>query len=116
MKRLASSRTSRRLARRYGELSLAAPAVIATRTLRMLAAGASPTLSDRREFARMHYEKAHAFSSAWFAMLLEVQRVQLSWWLNPMHFPWLAWHGVLDRGLAPIHRTALANARRLHRR
>jgi hypothetical protein len=129
-----------RRARRQGlltaraiELAIAAPAVVTTRTLRMLSAGATPDAADRREMLRMGSEKAQAFGAAYVAMAVEMQRQQLAWWARAMHSLWLApwslsrspldglaqmsraWEAVAARGLAPVQRTATANARRLHR-
>ena len=99
----------------------------------MLAAGATPNAADRREMLRMGSEKVEAFGAAYIAMAVEMQRQQLAWWVRTMRSLWLApwsswrsphdgvaqmsraWQVVAARGLAPIHRTATANARRLHR-
>ncbi|HVE50284.1 MAG TPA: polyhydroxyalkanoate granule-associated phasin [Casimicrobiaceae bacterium] len=124
------------MAQRYAELSLAAPIVFATRTARMLAAGHNPTSTDQREMLRMGIEKVDAFGAAWLAMTTRIAEAQVEWWLGSMRSLWSgaawfesplarqrtdvrraqrAWLDVLDRGLAPIHRTATANARRLRR-
>lgn len=110
--------------------------VFAARTARMLAAGHNPTLADQREMLRMGSEKVDAFSTAWLAMTTRIAEAQVKWWLGAMQSFWsgaawlespfarqrsdvrraqAAWLDVLDRGLAPIHRTATANARRLRR-
>jgi hypothetical protein len=90
------------------ELAIAAPAVMTTRTLRMLAAGATPNAADRREMLRMGSEKVEAFGAAYIAMAVEMQRQQLAWWVRTMRSLWLApW--------SSCNRTATANARRLHR-
>ena len=53
------------LAWKIGELSVASTQVIAKRTARIAAAGATPTKRDRREFSRMGQEKLDAaFESA----------------------------------------------------
>ena len=117
------------------ELALAAPAVIALRTARMAAAGAAPTAADRREMSRMVDEKVGAFTKSWFAMAARQQRAQLEWWTAFARSWWSPWtttrpgafgdaHGILQRmhrsqasvfadGLAPLHRVATANYRRL---
>lgn len=126
------------------ELSVAAPAVIAMRTSRMWAAGASPGVADRREFKRMSAEKCQAFGESLMAMAVQGQRAQVDWnlavarawwsmcmrsWWSGAAFPTSARHPshaasrqllsgmatMLDRGLAPLHKTATANARRLSR-
>lgn len=113
------------------ELACAAPFVIGHRVARMAVAGASPSTRDRAEFALMAHEKATAFSSAWQAMGAEAFVASQSLGLSAMR-SWTAaafgrpgslgaasaeWNravlGVLDKGLAPIHRTAVANAKRL---
>ena len=120
------------------ELALAAPAVIALRTARMAAAGAAPTAADRREMSRMVDEKVGAFTKSWFAMAARQQRAQLEWWTAFARSWWSPWtttragafddasaaHALLQRmhrsqasvfadGLAPLHRVATANYRRL---
>jgi len=126
--------TSSSIARQNIELAWAAPQVIAHRTARMMAAGTTPGARDTREFTRMFTEKTSAFSQAWIAswsalcwapwhVALEVLRAGAgagrggSAALDPL---WRAWRqqgwGIAGSGLAPVHRTAMANARRLGRR
>jgi hypothetical protein len=98
---------------------MAVPQVIAHRMARM----------DRREFHRMATEKIAAFSEAWTAMAFEAvranQQLTLSF-LQSLWFPWArrksaaqqlsdATLGVLGKGMAPIRRRAVANAKRLRR-
>ena len=108
---------------RAAELSVAAPAVMALRTARMLAAGASPGARDRRELQRMGTEKVEAYWESMNAMALQAARQWWSLWLTP-------WTGsktsqkklqrsmtkILEQGMIPVHRRAAANARRLSRR
>jgi len=123
----------RRLARQTADLSLAAPLVVAQRMTRFAQAGARPRHSDRREFAQMGSEKLIAFTQGWYAMWVEYSRVQLQLWHQffsptlfqqpfraasmpsalPLLFTWPA--SVLSAGLAPVHRKAVSNARRLSR-
>jgi hypothetical protein len=56
------------LATRTGEMLVASAQVIGHRTHRMAAAGHSPNLRDRREFARMGLEKVEAAGESWWAM------------------------------------------------
>ena len=95
------------------------------RTARMLAAGASPDARDRREFQRMGTEKALAFwesvNAMGLAMAAAQQRYALAamcrWW-SPWPNPWSVAQSttkILEKGLAPVHRRASANARRLRR-
>ena len=131
------TRRTRTLARSL-ELSMAAPAVIAMRTARMMASGAAPSAADRREMSRMVSEKTSAFTRSWFAMAARQQRAQVEWWSAFARACWspsnalrpgfafdaakarslskrmqASQASVLAHGLAPIHRTATANLRRL---
>ena len=73
---------------RLAQIAVAAPQVIAVRTSRMLAAGASPGASDRAEFSRMHTEKVEAFWESMAAMTAQVARANqeyarlagVQWW------------------------------------
>lgn len=126
-------RRSKSLAAQTIDLGIAAPQVIAHRVARMAIAGASPSARDRKEFHRMSTEKIGAFSEAWSAMAVEAllanQRLALSY-MQSMWFPWLSARsgaksaarqlndaalGVLGKGMAPIRRSAVANAKRLRR-
>ena len=129
-----------RLSRRTGELAAAVPQVVAHRVGRMMAAGPLPGARDQQEFYRMGAEKVAAFQESWLAMSLQAfaaqQQFVLWWWrawwqmapggwMNPPAVNRLffgagrQWAGaVLDlmaRGMAPVHRRAVANARRLNR-
>jgi len=120
------------------EIGWAAPQVIAHRTRRMLSGGAFPVQADRDEFRRMFDEKAEAWFEAMWRMSTEMGRQWLEistsamqpWWLSgasPAAHWQSAWSGAARRwarsaphiarlGLAPVHRRATANARRLGRR
>lgn len=125
-----SRRSTAHLAGQLTELAFATPQVMAMRLARMAAAGQSPTARDRAEMQRMGSEKVAAFWQSWMAMWMD-------WWLMPMrlapaftgvlgggarsHGAWQramagATTGLLAAGLAPVHRTAVANAKRLSRR
>jgi hypothetical protein len=119
------TRRSKSLAAQTIELGIAAPQVIALRTARMAAAGASPSARDRAELYRMGAEKAAALNEAWNAMTLEAlranQRLALSF-MQSLWFPWVRpkysagyGAGILGKGMAPYRRRAVANARRLGR-
>lgn len=118
------------LATQAAELAWAAPQVVAMRMARIALAGPVPNARDRREFQRMGSEKVAAFQESWNAMALhafEVQQQMALQWMRAMWFPWAAssqtalpaWHtfahDVLGKGLAPVHRRAMANAQRLRR-
>ena len=111
------------------KLGLAAPQVMAHRLTRMALAGGSPSARDRAEFQRMGIEKILAANEAWNAMamqaLVENQKLAVSF-VQSVWFPWLrrpsastqlrnAALGVLGKGMAPVRRRAVANARRLRR-
>jgi hypothetical protein len=127
------NRKTNSLVAKAAELAFAVPQVVAHRVTRMAIAG--PTLSerDRKEFQRMGAEKTAAFSESWNAMTLQALRAHQALagsFLRSFWSPSLKgrpsasavaaqWHsaalGVLDKGLAPVHRTAVANAKRLAR-
>ncbi len=110
------------------ELAWAAPQVVAHRVGRMARSGPFPSARDRDEFQRMWSEKTAAFGASWLAMTTEaVAAQQAFWWTfaGRLSNPWsatspfdatsigaAAWD-TLAAGLHPIHRTAVANRRRL---
>jgi hypothetical protein len=107
-----------RLSRQATELAIAVPQVVAHRLARLALAGPVPSARDRREFHGMGQEKVLAFWQSWFAMgwaMLEAS--QLAWVavLQGARVPLPDAHGILSKGLAPVHRRATANARRLAR-
>jgi hypothetical protein len=123
-------RRTRSLTRTMSELALAAPQVVAHRLTRMALAGAQPSARDKREFALMSKEKQAAFQESWTAMGLQAWRVQQQMALSLWQAAWLPgakarapsasqWQsallGVLGQGLKPVHRRAVANAKRLGR-
>ena len=75
-------------------------------------------MGDRAELYRMGSEKIAAFNEAWAAMMmqsvLESQKLALSF-LQPV---WLRNPAleILAKGMLPIRRRAVANARRLRRK
>ena len=123
------------LATQAMELGFAVPQVVAQRLMRIATAGARPSVSDWNEFWLMGAEKVAAFGESWNAMLLELCRANLAfafsfgptWWFR---FPVTARSSqartrrhiertalaALAKGIAPIHRRAVANARRLGRK
>jgi len=109
---------------KLAELGVAAPQVIAHRLTRM--ALASPTISarDRKEFTGMVVEKQAAVAQAWTAMFAEGVRLQQQFALSlfigatPKQHAARAQSAALriaSTGLAPFHRKAVANAKRLAR-
>ena len=113
------------------ELAIAVPQVVAHRFTRMALAG--PKLSDRdyKEFQMMVIEKHAAFAQAWSDMAMQVLRANqalTSSWLRFFFAPFPyrrpsvvsvamqvqnAAIDVLGKALAPVHRRAVSNAKRL---
>lgn len=104
--------TPDRFARQFAEMAFAAPQVVAHRTLRMAAAGHAPSARDQAEFMRMGTEKVAAFYQSWMAMWTAMWSLQMDFLRTMSTAGW----GVAGAGLAPVHRRAVANARRLGRR
>jgi hypothetical protein len=125
-----------RVGTKASELSLAAPQVVAHRMARLLSAGVVPSVHDQREFMRMGTEKVEAFVESWGAMSAQALQAQhemmasmLQAWCNP--WAWAtspveplqqlqaqAQHSMLsliEQGVDPLHRRAVANAKRLSR-
>lgn len=132
-----SRRKAARLHSQASELLLAAPQVMAHRLGRMAMSGPKPSLKDQREFQRMSAEKVAAFGEAWRAMTVQMLKsnqqlaasMMRSWWpaaavRRGTAAPILAqaagdWQGatldILAQGIRPVHRRAVANAKRLSR-
>ena len=126
-------RKAKSVVARSTELALAVPQVVAHRVARMATAGPTLSARDLKEFNRMVAEKPVAFAQAWQAMathsVLASQAIVLSFarsfWSAPRRGRITpakvaaqlqnAALGVLGKGLAPVHRKATANARRLGR-
>lgn len=133
-----SRRKAARLSAQTSQMMLAAPQVVAHRLRRMAVAGSRPSASDQREFHRMGAEKLAAFGEAWQAMTLQMLKshqqiaasMMRSWWPGgavrggpkaaPLTQAAAAWQqaalDVLGQGIRPVHRRAVANARRLGRK
>jgi hypothetical protein len=127
-------RSSRTLQAQAAELAWAVPQVVAHRLARMASAGPKPTPRDRKEFARMVAEKHEAFGESWQAMAWHTLRAQQSFAAAlaraataplarrrkpaanalalELQRSTLA---VFGKGLAPVRRRAVANAKRLAR-
>ena len=127
------SRASRSLATQTAELAFAAPQVVAHRVARMTLSGPRLSARDRKEFERMIAEKNTAFVESWKAMAVQTalanqalaasflrsflsvasgKRPSIEATARQLHHASL---GVLGKGLSPIHRKAVANAKRLAR-
>jgi len=125
-------RRAARLATQAMELGLAVPEVVARRVLRMALAGPSPSAADREEWLRMSAEKVSAFYESWNEMFLATYCANLRFFLSAPAWWSMAWsrHGhrtasaslqraaldMLASGVAPIHRRAVRNAKRLRSR
>ena len=127
------NRASRSLAVQAAELAVAVPQVVAHRVTRMALSGPKLSARDRREFARMVAEKNAAFGESWNAMAVEAalahQALAASFFKSLLSVAGgkrlsaatsaAQWQraalGVLGKGVAPVHRKAVANAKRLGR-
>lgn len=128
-----SARKSKSVATKSVELVIAVPQVVAHRVTRMATSGPTPSARDRKEFERMVTEKKAAFAEAWQAMAMQTLRANQvfatsllrSFWspslkgkpsagklATQMHSAAL---DVFSKGLSPVHRKAVANAKRLAR-
>jgi hypothetical protein len=125
------SRKSTSVAAKSMELAIAVPQVVAHRVTRMALAGPNLSDRDRKEFHVMIMEKQAAFAQAWGDMAMQAFRANLALTGSMMRLfftPFLlqkpsaasvaaqvqsAALSVLSKGLAPVHRIATANARRL---
>jgi hypothetical protein len=114
----------RRLAKQTLGLSLAVPQVIAHRVGRMAQAGPHLSARDRKEFHLMGAEKMAAFYESWAAMGWAAVQAQQSLAASMLR-SWTAVPSttalanqtlrVLSQGMAPVHRRAVGNAKRLGR-
>ena len=109
-------------AAKLAELGLAAPQVIAHRLTRMALAGPTGNARDRKEFSGMVMEKQAAVAQAWMGMLAEGVRFQQQFALSLLTGATPSRHAaraksaasrIASTGLAPFHRKAVANAKRL---
>ena len=126
-------RKSLSLLAKSAELAIAAPQVVAYRVTRMVIAGPTLSARDRKEFHLMVAEKMTGFGEAWSAMVLQTIRANQTvavWLFRAFWVPSLrrrasttavaaqlqsAALDILAKGLAPLHRKAVANAKRLAR-
>ncbi len=128
------TRTTKAVAGQVTDLAFAVPQVVAHRLTRMALAGTRPSARDRKEFYLMGAEKWAAFSESWAAMAKQLTRENEKMALalvRSFWFPWAAARpsakstaeqmstaamGIVHKGVAPVHRRAVANAKRLGRR
>jgi hypothetical protein len=115
------------------ELAFAVPQVVAHRVTRMAVAGPTLSARDRKEFQRMGAEKTAAFSESWNAMTLQALHTHQALAASFFRAFWSpslkgrpsasavaarlqsAALDVLGKGMAPVHRKAVTNAKRLAR-
>ena len=123
------SRRSNHLAKQATQLAIAAPQVIQARVSRFMKAGVNPSEQDQHEFYTMGAEKWWAFSTAGLAMSYEMAKQNqklMSSFFNPFTglspFKPLStavlqnnFLDVINKGLEPIRKTAIANAKRLQK-
>ena len=109
------------------------PQVIAHRVIRLALAGPKVSARDRKEFQRMITEKIAGFSESWVAMVRQATLasqalagsifksfLSMARGKRPSATASVAQLRraalrVLDKGVAPVHRKAVANAKRLRR-
>jgi hypothetical protein len=124
-------KTASTLGRKTMETAMAAPQVVAHRMTRMATAGAHPSVRDQKEFAGMVAEKQQAFVQSWMAMAAQTLRLQQQIWASLWTVGLTPWHrkpsasltaarrmqsaavSIAEKGLAPVHRKAVSNAKRL---
>jgi hypothetical protein len=127
-----------RFQQQAAELMLATPQVVAHRLTRMATTIGPPSAADQKEMHLMGAEKMAAFTESWNAMALEALRLQQNYALSLVQSyvaPWAfanrteptptllnaaeRWRestlSVANKGLAPVHRRAVANAKRLRK-
>jgi len=118
------SRQATSTAVKLAELGVAAPQVIAHRLTRMALAGPTISARDRKEFTGIVTEKQAAVAQAWMGMFAEGLRLQQQFALSLLTGATPRTHAaraksaasrIASAGLAPIHRKAIANAKRLAR-
>ena len=120
-----------RLGQQVAEINAAVPGIVSRRLMQLAWAGAEPSRSDRTEVSRMSSEKWQAASQSAMAMTAFAMQQQMamtqSFW-QAVWAPWMSLSvghapavsnpvaGMLSAGIAPYHRIATANARRLGKR
>ncbi len=105
------------------ELSTAAPQVMAHRFARMAMSSSNPSARDRKEFSGMVAEKQIAFTQSWWTLCLEMSKAQQAMFVSMFQGPAAMskqfamlpnrMEKATSRAVAPIHRKAVQNAKRL---
>ena len=70
---------------------------------------------DGAEVQRMYSEKVFAAGEAWNAMAMQAMLENQKFGFFFMQSAWDPWLRVLGKGMAPVRRRAVANAKRLGR-
>lgn len=126
--------SSKRLSQQALELSIATPQVVVQRLTRMAMAGPNMSARDQKEFKQMSDEKVTAFYQSWNAIWSQMFKSQFALaQVMVSSFTAAAMAGkrpcvattlsamsheankVMSAGIEPVHRQAVANARRLSR-
>ena len=128
-----TTRKSKSLTVKAAELAVAVPQVVAHRVARMVMAGPTLSARDRKEFSLMVSEKKTAMAQAWQAMATQTVRANQTLAASYLRSVWSptfwgkpsvgkataqvqrAALDILGKGMAPVHRKAVANAKRLAR-
>ncbi len=128
-----STRKTKSITAQAAEMAVAVPQVVAHRVTRMAIAGPVLSARDRREFELMVAEKKTAFAEAMQAMAWQTVRANQALAVSLMRAAWspAGWGapaagkmasqvqaaalGILGKGMTPVHRKAVANAKRLAR-
>jgi hypothetical protein len=126
-------RKTKSIATKAAQLAVAVPQVVAHRMTRMAIAGPKLSPRDHKEFSLMVAEKGAAFTEAWQAMAAQTVRANQAFAASLLRSVWspAAWGkpmterlsaqmqnatvGIFGKGMAPFHRKATANAKRLAR-
>lgn len=127
-----SSKKAIQVSQKSIELAVTAPQVIAQRLARMAMAGPDPSGRDKKEFVDMVEEKQQAFAESWMNMSLHAMQSNHAMGLSLLEA--MVWpkggsyfkasqqltqqlHDsqveMLNKGLAPVHKKVLSNAKRL---
>jgi predicted Co/Zn/Cd cation transporter (cation efflux family) len=120
-----------RLGRQLAEINAVVPGIVSRRVMQFAWAGTNPSRSDRKEMSRMAAEKWQAASQSAMAMTAFAMEQQMQVAQSFWQAIWAPWMGMsadygrpvanpvaslLNAGIAPYHRIATANARRLGKR
>lgn len=125
-------RKSQKLAKQTTDLAIATPQVIAQRMAKMMMAGPNPSTKDIQEFYSMGTEKVLAAQQSWFAMSYEITRANQQMMTSMMTAMWMPWTAssaplfspvdyqrsmldIMNKGIAPIRKAAVSNAKRLNK-